>query len=67
MKKLYITPSIKTRELEMESLMAALSGHDEYSEDPQLGKQNFFSAGDDESAAGKKGSSVWGWHEDDDE
>lgn len=70
MGKKYITPSIKTREIDTDNLLQTVSGigiNDKVGDPTSLGKQNFFSTGEDEDAqpVKTKGSSVWGWHEDD--
>lgn len=68
MGKKYITPSIKTREIDTDNLLQTVSGiHEEVGDPTSLGKQNFISTGEDEDAQPIKanGSSVWGWHEDD--
>ena len=51
--KKYIIPAIKTKSVEMDELMAALSKFDEEGDEGQFGKQNYFDEDDEEVHAPK--------------
>jgi hypothetical protein len=56
--KKYIIPAIKTKSVEMDELMAALSKFDEEGDEGQFGKQNYFDE-DDEEVHAPKVHSIW--------
>jgi len=56
--KKYIIPAIKTKSVEMDELMAALSKFDEVGDEGQFGKQNYFDE-DDEEVHAPKVHSIW--------
>lgn len=56
--KKYIIPAIKTKSIEMDELMAALSKFDEEGDEGQFGKQNYFDE-DDEEVHAPKVHSIW--------
>ena len=56
--KKYIIPAIKTKSVEMDELMAALSKYDEVGDEGQFGKQSYFDE-DDEEVHAPKVHSIW--------
>ena len=56
--KKYIIPAIKTKSVEMDELMAALSKFDEEGDEGQFGKQSYFDE-DDEEMHAPKVHSIW--------